>query len=300
MNQGRFAQDVVIAHPGRVSPRLVAWSRRFLTPLLRMLHRPTLEGLEHLPTSGPFLLVANHSAGLGVAEIFCFAERFMAHFGTTRPLAGFALPLGFVVWPLSALHQQVGTIPSTYAAGRSALAAGVPILVFPGGDHETLRPVWQANRVDFGGRVGFLRLAREAGVPIVPMGIRGGAWTAPMLLRARWLAWALVLPRLIGQRRWGISLLGLLGAVGIAAWVPLDWPWQALLAWLWLGSPLTFLPMVPWTLRMRVGPPLSPAMLFGDAGDGAELGPALATVEAAVQGLVLAPSDVKTQTDTPP
>jgi 1-acyl-sn-glycerol-3-phosphate acyltransferase len=80
-----------------------------------------------------------------------------------------------------------------------------------------LRPLWQYDRVDFGGRVGFLRIAREAGVPVVPLGIRGGHLTAPILFRSRALATLLVAPRLIGQKRRGVSLLGLLVAVAIMA-----------------------------------------------------------------------------------
>lgn len=214
---------------------------------------------------------------------------FFRRFGATRRLAGFALPLGFRVFPLSSILKGVGAIPSTYEAARHALANGVPILVFPGGDHETLRPIWQANRVDFGGRVGFLRIARAAGVPIVPMGIRGSHFTAPILFRSTWLANLLVAPRLIGQKRWGLSLLGVIGAVLILMYAPATWPVRLLLTWLWLGSPFTFYPCVPWTIRMRIGAPISAADLFDGVGRDApddELRRALARVEGLVQGLV--------------
>ena len=54
------------------------------------------------------------------------------------------------------------------------------------------------------------------------------------------------------------------GAAGILARGPRD-PWlRALSLWLWLGSPATFLPVLPWTLRFRLGAPLSLAELFPD------------------------------------
>jgi 1-acyl-sn-glycerol-3-phosphate acyltransferase len=158
-------------------------------------------------------------------------------------------------------------------------------LVFPGGDHECLRPLWRAREVDFAGRTGFLRIARDARVPIVPMGIRGSHRTAPLAGRSRWLANALVAPRLLyGTKRWGLTALGLAGALGLAR---TPWPLgvRALSIWLWLGSPLVFLPVLPATIGFRIGAPLEPEALFGADGS-ADLSAALARVQGAVQGLV--------------
>lgn len=285
MSRERWGAEVVVERPGRPSPGVVR-AQRWMWPLVWLAHRPTLAGLEHLP-DGPFLLVTNHSAGLGAAEILCFGALYLREVGAERPLAGFALPTSFRVAGIGAALRAVGAVPSTYEHAQRALAAGVPLLVFPGGDHETLRPVWQHDRVDFGGRLGFLKIAREAGVPIVPMGIRGGAFTAPMLVRSRHLAKALVIPHLIGQKRWGISLLGALGTAGIAlAPIPLVAKLGATV--LWLGSPLSFTPWIPWTLRYRIGAPLSPTELFpsGPSGTDDELRAALTRVEGAVQALV--------------
>ncbi len=286
MDPARWAEGVVIEAPGRPAPALVRFVARFVEPLVRLCHRPTLTGIENLPVGAPFLLVANHSAGLGVAEILTFLALYLRDVGPERPLAGFAIPVGFRVWPLSAVHRLLGTIPSTYAAAEQALSASVPILVFPGGDHETLRPIWQANRVDFGGRLGFLRIARAAGVPIVPLGIRGGHFTAPVLVRSKLLATLLVLPRILGTKRWGVSLLGLIVTIVIACLGPGSWLLRAGLCWLWLGSPLTFFPWIPWTLRLRIGAPMAASELFAGEGTDDELGRALPRVEAAVQALV--------------
>jgi 1-acyl-sn-glycerol-3-phosphate acyltransferase len=198
MQTGKFARDVVVESPGVVSERAAAIAKRLVAPIVRACFRPTLEGSDNLPRDTPYLLVANHSAGVGLAELASLATLWLQHFGTSRPLAGFALPIGFALWPISALHRAIGSVPSTYAAAHHALSKGVPILVFPGGDHESLKPIWHVHRVDFCGRVGFLRIARDAGVPIVPLGIRNGAWTAPILLRSKLLATLLVTPRLMG------------------------------------------------------------------------------------------------------
>lgn len=292
MNAGRFAQHVVVERPGEITPRAAWLIQRLLWPVLRVCFRPTLSGLENLPTSGPYLLVANHSAGVGLAELLSFAGLWVTQRGSSHRIAGFALPLGFVLWPFSALHREVGTVPSTYRAAEETLAKGVPLLVFPGGDHESLKPIWEVDRVDFCGRVGFLRIAHDAGVPIVPLGITNGAWTAPILLRGKWLSWLLVTPRLMGVKRWGVSLLGIVGAAALLAWLPVDLLWRLVAAWLWLGSPATFFPIFPATLRFRVGAPIPASTLFGPDGPSPDtLRAALRTVEDAVEKLVRTPAD---------
>lgn len=267
---------------GQVTPRAERLILRILRPLTRLLYGPRLEGVEHLPAAGPYLLVANHSACIALAELGSLMALWLGAFGTSRPLAGFAHPLGLRLFPASAVLAGVGAIPSTFEAGRAALAAGVPVLIFPGGDHEAMRPLWQAARVDFGGRAGFIRLARAAGVPVVPLGIRGSHVTAPVLWRSRHLLpWGLVLPRAVGLKRWPLTLLGALGAAALCLALPGPL-WGPAAAWLWLASPLTLLPLLPSRLRFRIGPALSPATVA--EGTDAE---AARRVEAAVQALVL-------------
>jgi 1-acyl-sn-glycerol-3-phosphate acyltransferase len=284
----QWASGIEVERPGEVSPAIVRLATKTLWPLVRALFRPRLEGVANLPDVGPYLLVANHSAGTGLAEIVCFAALYLRRVGPHRPLAGYALPQGFHVFPLSCLLRSVGAIPSTYEAAGRTLAAGVPILVFPGGDHEALRPLWKAAQVDFGDRVGFLRIARAAGVPIVPMGIRGAHWTCPILARSKWLARLLVVPRLLGIKRWGLSLPGLVVATALLAWVPLALPWRLLLVWAWLGSPFVFLPCIPWSIRFRIGRPIQVPEASPSACD-SDLADSLAEVERAVEALVRAP-----------
>lgn len=286
MNPAWWASRARFGEPGKPSPTYVRLVRIILRPYVRVAHRARLEGVENLPASGPFLLVANHSAGLALAEIFCFISLYLEHVGAHRPLAGFAHPFGFHVWPLSAALRAVGAIPSSYAAAKSALAAGVPILVFPGGDHESCRPVWQAHRVDFNGRVGFLRMAREANIPIVPMGIRGSHFTAPILWRSRLLPYLLITPRLAGLKRYGLSLLGLAGALLLLFGTTWWWPLRVLAASIWAASPLAMVPWIPWTIRFRIGAPIPTEALFGDDATDEALPGALARVQGEVQALV--------------
>ncbi len=283
-----MAARVRIERVGRPSPLFARFARVVGLPLARLWHRARLEGDANLPATGPYLLVANHSGGVASAELSAFAALWAGRFGAGRPLAGFAHPAAFHLWPLPVLLRAVGAVPSSYAWAERAIAEGVPLLIFPGGDHEAFRPVWHANTVDFGGRLGFLKIARRAGIPIVPMGIRGGAWTAPVLWCSRRLLPALLLTRFVfGVKRYPLTLLGLLVAAAILALVPLPWPALVALVWAWfasLGPPL--LGWLPATLTLRIGPPIEAAELFPDGAGDEALPVALARVEAAVQAQV--------------
>ena len=230
MNPQWWAARAKLGEPGRPSARLERAVRRFAAPVVKLAHRPELDGVDHLP-DGPFMLVANHSA---IAE--------------------------------------------------KALESGVSVLVFPGGDYEATRPIWQANQVCFAGRKGFLRIARAACVPIVPMGITGSVFTAPIVWRSRRvLAWLTLTPRLFGIRHMPVTVLGLLGALALLfGSAHLGWPLTLLLLWLWMGSPLALLPWIPSTIRMHIGKPIAHAELFAtDDVDGA-----YERVEREVQALV--------------
>lgn len=140
-NTADWAKNIRIDQPGVIAPWVARVSNSVLYPVVRLLFRARLRGIEQLPNDKPFLLVANHSAGAGIAEIMSFIALYLRHAGSQRRLAGFALPQGFSMFPLSRLLRSIGAIPSTYDAAQQTLGQGVPILIFPGGDHETLRPV---------------------------------------------------------------------------------------------------------------------------------------------------------------
>ena len=86
-------------------------------------------------------------------------------------------------------------------AGRASA-----LLVYPGGDYEVFRPSWERNVVDFDGRMGYVQLAREAGVPIVPIASVGGQETALFLDRGQWLAKLLRVDKLLRLKSVPISL----------------------------------------------------------------------------------------------
>ena len=81
--------------------------------------------------------------------------------------------------------RKFGTVAASPENARKALESGAALLVYPGGDYEVHRPSWKRNRVDFDRRKGFIRLALEQDVPIVPVVSIGGQETALFLSSRR-------------------------------------------------------------------------------------------------------------------
>ncbi len=225
---------------------------------------------------------------MGLADISSFVVCYLVPFGRERPIAAMVHPMSMRSWPMGGWMRRLGAIPSTYEDAEATLRGGTPVLVFPGGDHEAGRPIWEASQVQFAGRKGFLKIARHAGVPIVPMGIRGSHYTAPVLWRSDWLLpRLLVLPHLAGIKRYPLTVLGVAGVVALAWFGPiLNWWVTLVLAWLWLILPLNQVPWVPWSVRITIGQPLQPEDLFD--GEGEALDSAYERVEGAVQAIVSA------------
>jgi len=159
-------------------------------------YRADVRGLEKIPQEGPALLVGNHSGGVMIADTFVFSQRFYDHFGPARDFFQLAHDLVFKVPGLRALVQRYGTVPASPANMESALDRDAALLVYPGGDQETFRPSWESDRIDFAQRTGFVRLALQHGVPVVPVVAIGGQETALFLGRGRGLARGLGLDRL--------------------------------------------------------------------------------------------------------
>ena len=157
--------------------------------------RADVRGLEHIPTEGPVLLVGNHSGGTLIADTFVFGQHFYDHFGADRRFHQLAHDLVFKLPGLRALLERYGTVPASPANMSTALRRDAALLVYPGGDHETYRPSWESDQIDFAGRTGFVELALKHHIPVVPVVAVGGQETALFLGQGRRLARALQLDR---------------------------------------------------------------------------------------------------------
>jgi 1-acyl-sn-glycerol-3-phosphate acyltransferase len=200
---GAVASDMAnsVRRAGRADPfelRDPAYIRDTL-PALRLSNeryfRAEVEGLEHIPAEGPVLLVGNHSGGTLIADTFVFSQAFIDYFGVDRPFHQLAHDLVFKIPGLRTLVERYGTVPASPDNMREALAREAALLVYPGGDHESYRPSWESDKIDFAGRDGFIRLALETGVELVPVVAIGGQETGLFLGQGRRLARALRLDR---------------------------------------------------------------------------------------------------------
>src|SRR5688572_24760319 len=151
--------------------------------LLKPYFRPEVRGLENIPAEGPVLLVGNHSGGTLIADTFVFAFAFLRHFGSERLFHQLVHDVAVNMPMVARGLRKYGGMPASQANAKRALSRGAAVLVYPGGDFETYRPSWRQDKIEFGGRRGFLRLARDMEVPIVPVVAIGGQETALFITR---------------------------------------------------------------------------------------------------------------------
>lgn len=214
--------------PGWLDLRDPEYIRRTL-PALRALSdvyfRGEVRGIENIPAEGPVLLVGNHSGGTLIADTFVFAQAFYDHFGPERRFHQLAHDLVFAVPGIRATLQPYGTVPASPKNMREALAEDAALLVYPGGDHESYRASWRSSEIDFAHRMGFVRLALELGVPIVPVVAIGGQETALFLGQGRRVAQALRLDHLLRLKVAPVQLAPPFGVTFLDA--PLRFPLPA-------------------------------------------------------------------------
>jgi 1-acyl-sn-glycerol-3-phosphate acyltransferase len=167
--------------------------------------RGEVRGLGNVPEEGPVLLVGNHSGGNMTPDTILFTLAFNTYFGVERHFYQLAHNL-VLSMPLLSFLRKFGTVAASPENSEKALRSGAALLVYPGGDYEVHRPSWERHRVDFDGRKGFIRLALEQDVPIVPVVGIGGQETALFLTRGEGLARALRLDKLFRLKVLPISL----------------------------------------------------------------------------------------------
>jgi len=135
----------------------------FMGPLLALLGRPKIEGLEHVPHSGPAILASNH---LAVADSFYLplvVRRRITFLAKSEYFTGTGLKGWFNRW----FYTVAGQVPIDRSNADSAQAA-----------LETAeRVLGEGTRSPDGrlykGKTGLARLALHTGVPVIPVAMIG-------------------------------------------------------------------------------------------------------------------------------
>jgi 1-acyl-sn-glycerol-3-phosphate acyltransferase len=144
----------------------------FMGPLLTFLGRPKVEGLEHVPHSGPAILASNH---LAVADSFYLplvVRRRITFLAKSEYFTGKGLKGRLLAW----FYTVAGQVPidrtdadAAQAALRTAqrlLDQGKLLGMYPEGTRSPDGRLYK-------GKTGLARLALETGVPVIPVAMIG-------------------------------------------------------------------------------------------------------------------------------
>jgi 1-acyl-sn-glycerol-3-phosphate acyltransferase len=210
---GRLARMVTGAVQSRIpvadlderDPDYIRESLPRLWLLASLYFRGEVRGLGNIPEEGPVLLVGNHSGGNLTPDTSVFTLAFSAYFGVERRFYQLAHNL-VLSMPGLGMLRKYGTVAASPENAQKALESGAALLVYPGGDYEVHRPIWESAKVDFDGRKGFIKLALQHDVPIVPVVAIGGQETSIFLSRGEGLAKLLQLDKLFRLKVLPISL----------------------------------------------------------------------------------------------
>jgi 1-acyl-sn-glycerol-3-phosphate acyltransferase len=188
-------KDIDASELTKWDPAFTAQAKKLVAPIINRYFRVEVRGLEAIPPAGGVLLVSNHSGGALTPDPLVFGPAFYDKFGYDRPLYILA-HYGVFFTPLRSYLGRIGTIHASPENAAKALHSGAALLVYPGGDYDAYRPTLSQNAIDFNGRTGYVRIAVETGVPIVPVVSIGAQETQLFLTRGDRLAKRLGLHRM--------------------------------------------------------------------------------------------------------
>jgi 1-acyl-sn-glycerol-3-phosphate acyltransferase len=159
-------------HDGEWDARPDPLLLKAVRPLVRALarfHPSRVEGIRHVPRSGPAILVGNHGL-LGYESPFFF-ERVLEEAG--RLPMGLADKWFFRVPGLREMLVRLGGAYGSAANGLRLLRRGELVVCYPGGAREVLKHSADRYRCLWERSVGFVRLSILTGAPIIPFAAAG-------------------------------------------------------------------------------------------------------------------------------
>lgn len=181
--------------------------------------RVEMTGLSNLPIEGPALIVANH-AGILPLDALMLAHGIKKRHPNNRNVRCLLEDYYMRTPFLSPILTRLGMVRAHRENAARLLSTGRLVGVFPEGHIGALKPYSKRYQLGRFGRGGFVKLAYDADVEIVPCAIIGSEETYPVINNMQWLR------SRIGMRAWPITLtFPLLGPLGL---VPLPSKWMML------------------------------------------------------------------------
>ena len=147
--------------------------------------RVTVEGVEHIPSTGGALLISNHAGALP-PDAAMIAKAIKTEHPRPRPLH-LTVEHFFKGYPgLSMLVQKLGGVPAHPAnVHRLLYDEEQLVLVFPEGRKGTEKLYKDRYRLQRFGRGGFVESAMRARAPIVPVAVVGAEEAMPVFGHVR-------------------------------------------------------------------------------------------------------------------
>lgn len=137
---------------------------------MRRYHRFSVRGIERIRDAGPVLVVGYH--GRPIAYDLCMLQALLLEETGRIPRA--VIHRAFARTPvLRWLFEGGEFLSGEEDRIAQAVSDGASIIVTPGGTQEGCRSALHRYRVDWGGRLGYLRLAARHGLPILPAASSG-------------------------------------------------------------------------------------------------------------------------------
>jgi 1-acyl-sn-glycerol-3-phosphate acyltransferase len=125
-------------------------------------------GWEQIP-AGQVLFVGSHNGGMAAPDMFMMLHDWFQRFGTERLVYGLMHAKVWTVYPfLAELAERVGAIPAHPKTALNALDQGASLLVYPGGAQDVFRPFDQRGHIHLAERKGFIKIALQRHLPILP------------------------------------------------------------------------------------------------------------------------------------
>ena len=183
---------------------LLAGAIERLGPIFDLWFRPEIRGLDRVP-EGPALIVGNHNGGSLSADAFTLGIELYRAMGIESVPYGLAHDM-VVSLPLMRRIVALGIVRASTEMAHAVFGARRKVLVYPGGEQDTLRPWSERDRIVFAGRKGYIRLALRERVPLVPVVVAGAHEVFMVLGGGEFLANVLMTKRLFRVKTWPLTL----------------------------------------------------------------------------------------------